>query len=103
VLPGMLGWLSGRSGPAMTLERCGLTLHPEKTRLVDFRCPSPTTQGGSQRERSFDLLGFTHYWERSRKGLWVVPCKTAKSRFRRALRQIGHWCRNNRHRPVPEQ
>ena len=71
----------------------GLTLHPEKTRLVDFRRPSRTgTECGSQRERSFDLLGFTHYWGRSRKGRWVVQRKTAKSRFSRALRQIGQWC-----------
>jgi group II intron reverse transcriptase/maturase len=85
-------------------ERFGLTLHPEKTRLVDFRRPSPTGMAcGSQRERSFDLLGFTHYWGRSRKGRWVVQRKTAKSRFSRALRQIGQWCRINRHRPVAEQ
>jgi hypothetical protein len=85
-------------------ERFGLTLHPEKTRLVDFRRPSPTGMAcGSQRERSFDLLGFTHYWGRSRKGRWVVQRKTAKSRFSRALRQIGQGCRINRHRPVAEQ
>jgi group II intron reverse transcriptase/maturase len=86
------------------LARFGLTLHPEKTRLVDFRSPSRAGQGrGSQRERSFDLLGFTHYWGRSRKGRWVVQRKTAKTRFSRALRQIGQWCRRNRHRPVAEQ
>jgi group II intron reverse transcriptase/maturase len=84
--------------------RFGLTLHPEKTRLVDFRSP-PLADGkhGSQRERSFDLLGFTHYWGRSRKGRWVVRRKTAKNRLSRALRQIGQWCRRNRHRPVAEQ
>jgi group II intron reverse transcriptase/maturase len=86
------------------LARFGLTLHPEKTRLVDFRSPSRAGQDrGSQRERSFDLLGFTHYWGRSRKGRWVVQRKTAKTRFSRALRQIGDWCRRNRHRPVAEQ
>lgn len=43
-------------------ERFGLALHPEKTRLVDFRRPSPAgTEGAAQRERGFDLLGFTHY------------------------------------------
>jgi len=84
--------------------RFGLTLHPEKTRLVDFRSPSKADKKpGSQRERSFDLLGFTHYWGRSRKGRWIVKRKTAKSRFSRALRQIGQWCRRNRHRPVAEQ
>jgi len=85
-------------------ERFGLTLHPEKTRLVDFRRPSRAGEKpGSQRERSFDLLGFTHHWGRSRKGRWVVQRKTAKARFSRAVRQIGNWCRRNRHLPVAEQ
>jgi len=83
--------------------RFGLTLHPEKTRLVDFRSPSRQGGTGSQRERSFDLLGFTHHWGRSRKGRWVVQRKTAKARLSRAVRQIGHWCRRNRHLPVAEQ
>ena len=87
------------------LARFGLRLHPEKTRLVDFRRPPQMAQKGSasQRARSFDLLGFTHFWGRSRKGRWVVQRKTAKRRFTRALRQIGHWCRRNRHRPLAEQ
>ena len=83
--------------------RFGLTLHPEKTRLVDFRSPSRQGGVGSQRACSFDLLGFTHHWGRSRKGRWVVQRKTAKARFSRAVRQIGHWCRRNRHLPVAEQ
>jgi len=87
------------------LARFGLRLHPEKTRLVDFRRPPPAVQKGSatQRERSFDLLGFTHFWGRSRKGRWVVQRKTAKARFSRALRQINDWCRRSRHLPVAEQ
>jgi transposase InsO family protein len=40
----------------------------EKTRLVDFPSPPRAGRSGSQRERSFDLLGFTLYWGRSRKG-----------------------------------
>ena len=83
--------------------RYGLTLHPEKTRLVDFRSPPRHQASGSQRERSFDLLGFTHHWGRSRKGRWVVQRKTAKSRLSRALRRVGQWCRRNRHLPVVEQ
>lgn len=89
---------------AKRLARFGLTLHPEKTRLVDFRRP-PWRRGTrrSQRGRSFDLLGFTHYWGRSRNGHWVVQRKTAKTRFRRAVRQIGQWCRRHRHLSVAEQ
>jgi RNA-directed DNA polymerase len=79
-------------------KRFGVTLHPETTRLVDFRSPARTGgTSGSQRARSFDLLGFTHYWGRSRTGRWVVQRKTAKARFSRALGQIGDWCRRNRH------
>jgi group II intron reverse transcriptase/maturase len=77
----------------------GLTLHPEKTRLLDFRKPGPDKPG----DRNFDLLGFRHYWGRSRKGQWVVQRKTASSRFTRALRSIGQWCRRNRHLSVKQQ
>jgi RNA-directed DNA polymerase len=88
---------------AKRFAKYGLRLHPEKTRVVDFRSPPRAGQGGSQRERSFDLLGFIHIWGRSRKGRWVVQRKTAKDRFTRALREIGHWCRAHRHWRVPVQ
>ncbi|HEV2380930.1 MAG TPA: group II intron reverse transcriptase/maturase [Terriglobia bacterium] len=84
----------------------GLTIHPDKTRLVPFqrpayRPPAPKeTDGGPG---SFDLLGFTHYWARSRKGNWVVKRKTARSRLRRAITSITQWCRLNRHRPIRQQ
>jgi group II intron reverse transcriptase/maturase len=84
----------------------GLTLHPEKTRLVAFaRPPQRPPQGASEADPpgTFDLLGFTHYWCRSRAGNWVVKRKTSKSRLRRAIRTIAVWCRDHRHRPVPEQ
>ena len=88
---------------AKRLAKYGLRLHPEKTRLVDFRNPSRAGRSGSQRGRSFGLLGFTHFWGRSRKGHWVVQRKTAKDRFTRALREIGRWCRSHRHWPVAAQ
>jgi len=88
---------------AKRLGKYGLRLHPEKTRMVEFCRPSKTTRGGSQRERSFAMLGFTHYWGRSRKGRWVVKRKTAKDRFSRALRGIGQWCRKHRHWRVRDQ
>jgi len=79
----------------------GLTLHPEKTRLIRFERPgSPTERKGSG---SFNFLGFTHYWGHSRKGNWVVKRKTEKSRFSRALRAVSEWCKRNRHLPVKEQ
>ena len=91
------------------LGKYGLTLHPEKTRLVDFRRPdrrpssSPGGVGVKHRSGTFDLLGFTHYWATSRKGRWVVKQKTANDRYRRALRRITDWCRGHLHDPVREQ
>jgi group II intron reverse transcriptase/maturase len=84
----------------------GLTLHPEKTRLVPFCKPpktSPPDPSAAPRPGTFDLLGFTHYWGRSRRGYWVVKRKTARSRFTRALVQIAAWCRRHCHRPLAEQ
>lgn len=75
-------------------EKYGLTVHPEKSQIVVFRPPDAG---------SFDLLGFTHYWARSRRGSWVIKRKTAKSRFKRGLKAIADWCRKAMHRPLPEQ
>ena len=86
-------------------ERYGLRLHPDKTRLVRFYPPGsgPPSGGESQRERSFDFLGFTFLWEKSRKGRWVVRRRTARDRFRRSLRRLKLWCREHRHDPLRAQ
>jgi hypothetical protein len=86
------------------LAKYGLTLHPEKTRLVDFRRPDRRVTASPEgdtcpRPGTFDLLGFTHYRAMSRKGYWVVKQKTAADRFRRTLKRIADWCRRYRHEP----
>ncbi len=85
----------------------GLTIHPDKTRLVPFVRPArrPSAAGGQSvpEPGSFDFLGFTHFWSRSQKGHWVVKRKTAGSRFRRAIKTIAAWCRLNRHLPIAVQ
>ena len=91
------------------LAKYGLMLHPEKTRLIDFRRPdrrvsaSPHNGGARSRPDTFDLLGFTHYWAMSRNGYWVVKQKTAADRFRRTLKRIADWCQRYRHEPVRGQ
>jgi len=80
----------------------GLTLHPDKTRLVPFQRPDrvgPDEEGPG----TFDLLGFTHVWAVSRKGFWVVKQRTAQDRFSRALRRLRAWCRWHRHDPLEAQ
>ena len=88
-----------------TLKRFGkygLALHPDKTRLVPFRSPD-RVDNDDDRPGTFNLLGFTHYWGKSRKGNWVVMKRTAKDRFSRALRRIREWCRQHRHDPLETQ
>jgi group II intron reverse transcriptase/maturase len=83
----------------------GLTVHPEKTRLIWFGKPQKREEGMQEPPRweKFNFLGFTHYWGRSRKGVWVVKRKTESGRFTRALKRITEWCRRNRHKPLGEQ
>src|ERR1700690_3910880 len=54
--------------------RYGLTIHPEKTRVVRFVKPDNTTSGGHSQDKdnTFNFLGFTHYWAKSRKGTAVI-------------------------------
>ena len=65
------------------MSKYGLTVHPEKTRVVRFHpadvADSEPADQNSTGPRTFDFLGFTHYWGRSLKGGWVV-----KARRRRA-------------------
>ncbi|MHB8899030.1 MAG: group II intron reverse transcriptase/maturase [Thermoguttaceae bacterium] len=83
----------------------GLTLHPDKTRLVPFHCPARKARSriGERDPGTFDLLGFTHYWGRGRRGHWMVMRKTSSKRLTRAVRSVAQWCRKNRHRPVSDQ
>jgi hypothetical protein len=89
------------------MSKYGLTVHPEKTRLVRFQPPQATNSATEEREppepTTFDFLGFTHYWGRSRQGGWVVKRKTAASRLKRALSTLSDWCRKNLHLPIKEQ
>jgi group II intron reverse transcriptase/maturase len=84
------------------LARFGLALHPDKTRLLDFRRPSADQKGGKG-PGTFDFLGFTLYWRRSRRGNWYVASKTRRARVQRAKRAINDWCRSHRHWSVKDQ
>jgi len=86
----------------LRFERFGLRLHPEKTRLLPFGRPRKGASI-SKGPATFDLLGFTIHWRRSRTGSWVPGLKTRKASFRRAVTALAEWCRRHRHRPVKEQ
>jgi group II intron reverse transcriptase/maturase len=83
-------------------EKYGLTLHPGKTCVIRFTQPPRGEPPRRRREvptwpGSVDLLGFTLYWGKSQRGIWVVKYKTASDRLSRALKWINLWCRRNRH------
>jgi RNA-directed DNA polymerase len=84
------------------MARFGLTLHPEKTRLLDFRRP-PRSRGEGRSPETFDFLGFCWYYRRARTGSWTVACKTRRARLARAIQRVYAWCRANRHLPVQQQ
>jgi RNA-directed DNA polymerase len=78
----------------------GLQLHPEKSRLLDFSRPA---RQGKRGANTFDFVGFTHYWARSRRGFWVIKRKTARKKARKTIQGIWEWCRRNRHMDIDEQ
>jgi group II intron reverse transcriptase/maturase len=82
----------------------GLTLHDEKTRIVPFCRPFPNqTKAKKMNAESFDFLGFTFVWGRSRKGHWIVKRITSRKRFTRSLRNLSDWCRQHMHEPIRVQ
>jgi RNA-directed DNA polymerase len=82
--------------------RFKLTIHPQKTRLVQFQPPRQEGDG-EHGDGTFDFLGLTHYWATSRRGYWVIKRRTAKKRLRRAMRAVWHWGRPHRHEPLRAQ
>src|ERR1700674_5508624 len=89
---------------AKRFAKYGLTLHPEKTRLVEFgRYAEERAKRQGKKPSTFDFLGLTHICARSRQGKFTVHVRTMKKRFRRGLTAIAEWCQENRHVPVDEQ
>ena len=81
-------------------ERFGLSIHPEKSRLVQFSRPYWRQGKGPG---TFAFLGFDHYWDKTRSGGWTIKRKTQGKRLRRFLSGLHEWCRVNRHLNIVEQ
>ena len=78
----------------------GLTIHPKKSRLVQFSRPYWNKGKGPG---TFDFLGFTHYWGKTRAGGWTIKRMTQKKRLRRFMRDLWEWCKEHRHVRITEQ
>ena len=82
----------------------GLTLHPEKTRLVEFgRNAGGNAKRQGKKPGTFDFLGFTHICARSRRGKFTVHVRTMRKRLSRSLTALARWCQEHRHEPVDQQ
>jgi group II intron reverse transcriptase/maturase len=82
----------------------GLTLHPEKTRLVEFgREAEEHAKRQGKKPATFDFLGLTHICARSRRGKFTVHVRTMRKRLRRSLKAVAQWCQEHMHDPVDKQ
>jgi hypothetical protein len=78
----------------------GLTIHPKKSRLVQFSQPYWRKGKGPG---TFDFLGFTHYWGKTRAGGWTIKRMTQKKRQQRFMKGLWEWCKHHRHERITDQ
>lgn len=83
----------------------GLTLHSEKTRLMEFgrEALAKSEQTGGKKPGTFDFLGLTHICKRSRRGKFTIHVRTMRKRQKRSLKRVTLWCQKHRHDPVEKQ
>jgi RNA-directed DNA polymerase len=88
----------------LRLGKFGLRLNTHKTHLLACgKQQAWRARRDGSRVPTFDYLGFTHYWGRSRSGKVRLKRKTAKKRLRRALVDLNQWLRRERNaRPLPD-
>jgi RNA-directed DNA polymerase len=86
------------------LGQFGLTLHADKTRLLEFgRYAAQNRQErGQGKPETFQFLGFVHSCGRTRAGWFMVHRHTAGERLRAKLKEVKAELRQRRHDPVPE-
>jgi RNA-directed DNA polymerase len=86
-------------------EEFALTLHPDKTRLIEFgrHAAAGRKKRGLGKPETFDFLGFTHLCGRCRRGLFQLRRKSRQDRVRGKLKEIKEELWRRMHWPIPEQ
>lgn len=86
------------------LERFGLKLHAQKTRLIEFgrHAEGNRRNRGEGKPETFDFLGFTHSCAKTRKGKFVVLRQTMRKRWQAKLKAVKAELRRRMHTPVPD-
>ncbi len=93
-----------RSALFERLAHFGLTLHPQKTRLIEFGrfAASNRKQRGEGKPETFDFLGFTHICSRTKRGgRYALRRQSMKKRFRAKLAELKEELRRRMHEPIP--
>jgi RNA-directed DNA polymerase len=87
------------------LEEFALSLHPDKTRLIEFGrlAAAKRARRGLGKPETFTFLGFTFICGKSRQGRFLLCRKTRRDRMRAKLREIKEELRRRLHQPIPEQ
>ncbi|WP_456264258.1 group II intron reverse transcriptase/maturase, partial [Geomonas diazotrophica] len=87
------------------MEEFALSLHPDKTRLIEFgRFAAEDRSGrGLGKPETFNFLGFTHICGRSLQGKFLLHRKTRRDRMRTKLQEIKAELRRRMHLSIPEQ
>src|SRR5207302_10576921 len=87
------------------LGEFALSLHPEKTRLIEFGrfAAERRKRRGLGRPETFNFLGFTFICGKSRAGKFQIQRKTRADRMRATLGKIKATLRRGMHWPIPAQ
>jgi len=94
-----------RDAMRVRLQEFSLSLHPEKTRLIEFgrQAAARRAQRGLGKPETFTFLGFTFVCGKSRRGRFLIKRKTRRDRMRAKLREIKEDMQRRMHQPIPEQ
>ena len=87
------------------MQKFGLELHPEKTRLIEFGrfAEEDRRRRGEGKPETFDFLGFTHSCGKTKKGNWfTIRRQTAKKRLRSKLQAVKQELGKRWHKRVVE-
>jgi hypothetical protein len=87
------------------LKEFSLTLHPDKTRLIEFGRFAATNrkQRGLSKPETFNFLGFTFISGKSRRGHFLIKRKTRRDHMQAKLQEIKKELRERMHQPIPKQ
>jgi group II intron reverse transcriptase/maturase len=87
------------------LQEFALSLHPEKTRLIEFGrfAARDREERGLGKPETFNFLGLTFICGKSRRGKFLLKRKTRRDRMRAKLRMVKEEMRRRMHQPIPQQ